>query len=231
MPSLPKLYAILDTDALATRGLDPRVVLDIWLDAGIRLIQLRAKTMASGALLTLAEALVERARSAGATFIVNDRADIALMAGADGVHVGQEDLTPTAIRSMSARSPGPEGPGLHLKTAWRSGPSGPDEPLVGLSTHTLAQLRAGLDGPSDYLAIGPVFATSTKATADPVVGLEMVGRAAAIAAGRPLVAIGGITLATAPAVLAAGAASVAVISDLLLGDLRARAREFVAICQ
>jgi len=82
LPSLPKLYAILDTDTLAARGLDPRAVLDVWLDAGVRLIQLRAKSMPSGALLTLAQSLATTARSAGATFIVNDRADLAWLAGA-----------------------------------------------------------------------------------------------------------------------------------------------------
>lgn len=212
MPSLPKLYAILDTDTLTARGLDPRAVLDAWLVAGVRLIQLRAKSMPSGAVLTLAQSLAATARSAGATFIVNDRADLAWLAGADGVHVGQEDLTPAQVRAVVPASARP----------W----------MIGVSTHTLDQLRAGLDQPADYLAIGPVFPTATKAHADPVVGVEMVRAAALIAGGRPLVAIGGITLETAPAVLAAGASAVAVISDLLVGDLRARARGFIdAICQ
>jgi thiamine-phosphate pyrophosphorylase len=211
LPSLPKLYAILDTDTLTARGLDPRAVLDAWLDAGVRLVQLRAKSMPSGALLTLAQSLATTAHSAGATFIVNDRADLASLAGADGVHVGQGDLTPTEVRAVLQSGTVP----------W----------TVGLSTHTLDQLRAGLAEPADYLAIGPVFRTATKAHADPVVGLDMVRAAAAITGDRPLVAIGGITLDTAPAVVAAGASSVAVISGLLSGDLRARARDFMdAIC-
>ena len=214
MPSLPRLYAILDVDTLAARGLDPATVLDAWLDAGIRLIQLRAKHLSSGPLLTLAETLAARARAAGAMFIVNDRADLALLAGADGVHVGQEDLSPTQVRALS-------GAGLGGQAGLRT---------IGLSTHTLEQLRAGLTEPADYLAIGPVFSTTTKAHADPAVGLAMVEQAAAMMAGRPLVAIGGITLATAPEVLAAGATSVAVISDLLGEDLAARARAWVAIC-
>ena len=215
MPSLPRLYAILDIDTLIARGLEPTVVCDVWLDAGIRLIQLRAKSMSSGALLALADALAPRARAAGATFIVNDRADMAAMCGADGVHVGQGDLTPRQVRASWSELPGPKGP---------------DELLIGLSTHTLDKLRAGLDEPAHYLAIGPVFPTVSKAPADPAVGVSMVANAAAIAGGRPLVAIGGITLETAPGVLAAGATSVAVISDLLRGDLASRARAFIAAC-
>ncbi len=221
MPSLPKLYAILDIDALTARGLQPRAVLDAWLDAGIRLIQLRAKTMASGPLLALAEDLAGRARDAGATFILNDRADIALLAGADGVHVGQGDLAPhhvAVFRPRGTRSRGASAPR--------------DNFLIGLSTHTLDQLRAGLAEPADYLAIGPVFETSTKAAADPVVGVAMVREAARAAGTRPLVAIGGITLGTALQVLEAGATSVAIVSDLLVGDVGRRARQYVdAICQ
>ena len=98
LPSLPRLYAILDIDTLTARGLDPRVVLDVWLASGVRLVQLRAKTLASGPMLELAEALTTACRQAGALFIVNDRADIARLAGADGVHVGQRDLSPQDVR-------------------------------------------------------------------------------------------------------------------------------------
>ena len=184
--------------------------MDAWLDAGVRLVQLRAKRLAgeaSGEMLALADDLVARAHAAGATLIINDRADIAWMSGADGVHVGQADLPPSVLVRR---------PGL----------------VVGLSTHTMAQLTAALTEPADYLAIGPVFPTTSKLGADPVVGIEMVRAAARVVTDRPLVAIGGITLATAASVLAAGATSVAVISDLLVGDIRARARDFVdAICQ
>ncbi len=227
MPSLPRLYAILDIDTLAARGLDARFVLDAWLDAGIRWIQLRAKSTPSGALLTLADQLARTAQSAGATFVLNDRADLALMAAADGVHVGQDDLTPSQVRSIEDReSFSSRGSGRASENDSQS------RLLVGLSTHTLDQLRAGLTEPADYLAIGPIFPTSSKAQADPVVGLAMVRDAAEIAGGRPLVAIGGITLETAPAVLAAGASSVAVIADMLTGDIRGRALAFVdAICQ
>lgn len=208
MPSLPRLYAILDIDTTTARGLDPRAVLETWLGAGVRLIQLRAKSLPGGPMLSLAETLAGACHQAGALFIINDRADIARLCGADGVHVGQRDLGPSAARALC-----------------------PPPAVVGLSTHDDETVRLGLETPADYLAIGPVFPTITKADADPAVGLDGVARAAALAGSRPMVAIGGITLGNAPAVLGAGAASVAVVSDLLVGDLGARARDFVAICQ
>ena len=186
----------------------PVALLDAWLGAGIRLTQLRAKTMPSGAMLELADAMAARCRAAGATFIVNDRADIAAMCGADGVHVGQEDISPAAVRRIF-------GPGA--------------APIIGLSPHPAAQLDAASREPISYLAFGPVFSTTSKERPDPVVGLDGVRLAAARAreAGLPLVAIGGITLATAPDVIAAGADAVAVISDLLVGAPGVRARAFL----
>jgi thiamine-phosphate pyrophosphorylase len=203
----PRLYSILDIDLLEQRRLEPLRVLDVWLDAGVRLIQLRAKTMASGAMLALAETSVERTRAAGATFVVNDRADIAKLAGADGVHLGQDDLSPTEVRRVLLQPPA----------------------IVGLSTHNDTQARDACAQPISYLAIGPVFATTSKTRPDPVVGLDGVRMAVACATPHalPVVAIGGITLERAPAVIAAGASSVAVISDLLADDLSARARAFV----
>jgi thiamine-phosphate pyrophosphorylase len=204
----PALYAILDLDTLTRRQLDPLAVLDAWLAAGVRLVQLRAKTLATGALLTLADDAVRRAHAQGATIVVNDRADVARMAGADGVHVGQDDLSPTDVRAVL----GPRA-------------------VVGLSTHSLAQLGEAILEPVTYVAIGPVFPTATKAGAsDPAVGIDVVKTAAETTrrAGIPLVAIGGITLAAARDVLAAGASSAAVITDLLVGDVAARARDFVA---
>jgi thiamine-phosphate pyrophosphorylase len=203
----PRLYAILDIDLLEQRRLDPLRVLDVWLDAGVRLIQLRAKTMASGATLVLAETIVERTRAAGARFIVNDRADIATLAGADGVHLGQDDLRPADVRRVLLPPPA----------------------IVGLSTHNDTQARDACAQPISYLAIGPVFATTSKARPDPVVGLDGVRMAVACATPHALsvVAIGGITLERAPSVIAAGASSVAIISDLLADDLAARARAFV----
>lgn len=178
------------------RGLDPLAVCDAWLDAGVRLIQFRAKLMASGPMLTLADALMTRTRAAGATLIVNDRADIAAQSGADGVHVGQDDLAPADVRTVV---------GVRA--------------IVGLSTHTDAQVATAVLQPVSYVAIGPVFGTQTKHTGYNAVGLEQVARAAAVAhaAGKPLVAIGGITIENATSVLEAGADSLAVISDLLGG--------------
>jgi thiamine-phosphate pyrophosphorylase len=206
--SLPSpLYAILDVDVASSRGLAPMFVLSSWLDAGVRLVQLRAKHLAGGAFLELADRMVEQCRADGAVCVINDRADIARMAGADGVHVGQDDLPAAAARGVVGAA------------AW-----------VGLSTHTDAQMAAACREPVTYVAIGPVFSTNTKDQPDPTVGLAGVRSAApaARAAGRPLVAIGGITLATAPGVLAAGADAVAVISDLHATDPGARAREYLA---
>jgi len=210
--SLPALYAILDSDLLAARGLDPLDVCDVWLAAGIRLIQLRAKSMASGPMLTLAEALLARTRPAGALLIINDRADIAAQCGADGVHVGQDDLAPAEVRTLI----------------------GPDA-IVGLSCHDDTQVKAAVGQPVSYVAIGPVFGTQTKATGYDAVGVEQVHRAATVAhaAGLPLVAIGGITLDRAGEVFAAGADSLAVIADLLGTDnrrgLEDRARAWVSV--
>jgi thiamine-phosphate pyrophosphorylase len=175
---------------------------------GATLLQLRAKDAPGGWFLETAAAMVAMAHRQGARVMVNDRADIALLSGADGVHVGQEDLDAHRIRELV----GPEA-------------------IVGLSTHTPAQLDAALECPVDYVAIGPVFGTTTKATGYEGLGLELVSRAAATASrrGRPLVAIGGITLATAPSVLRAGASAVAVITDLVAGgEPAARIRAYLA---
>ena len=138
---------------------------------------------------------------------MNDRADIARLSGAAGVHVGQDDLAPAQVRGIL----------------------GPDA-IIGLSTHTVGQLDRALREPIDYVAVGPVYGTGTKATGYEPIGVEAVRAAAARCAPRnvPLVAIGGITRDRAPEVLAAGARSVAVISDLFAGgDPAARVREFL----
>ena len=171
------------------------------------MLQLRAKAMPGAELLATASAIVQLAHRHGASVIVNDRADIARLAGADGVHVGQDDLAPGAVRALAG-----------------------DAAVVGLSTHTLAQVEAGAAEPVDYLAIGPVFGTTTKATGYDAVGLDVVREAARRAGvtGLPLVAIGGITLENAISVIEAGAASVAVIGDLLAtGDPERRTRDFL----
>lgn len=176
------------------------------MDGGATLIQLRAKHTPSRTFMADVESVVAAASAYGARIIVNDRADVATMSGASGVHVGQDDLSPADARAVAG-------------------------PLadVGLSTHTEAQLVAALDEPVTYVAIGPVFGTETKDTGYEAVGLRLVARAAAIVAGRmPLVAIGGITLDRAASVIEAGATSVAVISDLLVGgDPASRVRAFV----
>jgi thiamine-phosphate pyrophosphorylase len=206
----PRLYAIVDGQVCAAAG---RATLDVaraFLSAGARWLQLRCKDLPSGAFLDLTHQTLEHSRSAGATLIVNDRADIALLAGADGLHVGQADLSPADSRSViGARS------------------------ILGLSTHTRDQWDSAAREPISYLAIGPAFDTGTKATGYAAVGLAVVARASAAAAacGVPTVAIGGITLDNAAAVIESGASSVAVISDLLKGDPEARCRAFLRILQ
>lgn len=201
----PPLYAVVDVDACARAGRAPLAVADAFLDAGVSLLQVRAKGMASAEFLRLSSAVVARA-GARARIIINDRADIAVLSGAAGVHVGQDDLAVEDVRRLLG-----------------------EQAIVGLSTHSVEQAEAALGLPISYLAIGPVFGTNTKDTGYSAIGLGVVAQVAALAAphGVPVVAIGGITLERATAVLAAGATSVCVISDLLRGDPAARAREFV----
>jgi thiamine-phosphate pyrophosphorylase len=189
IPARPFLYPIVD---VATVGEERAVeVVSALAGLGLRLLQLRAKGLDGRRLVALARAAVRVAHAGGARLLVNDRTDIALIAGADGVHVGQEDLPPADARALL-------GPGA----------------IIGFSTHSLAQLADAAREPVDYLALGPVYATVSKERPDPVVGPELVGRARALTR-LPLVAIGGITRANAGAVVAQGADGVAVIGDLL----------------
>jgi thiamine-phosphate pyrophosphorylase len=204
---LPALYPILDVDLCRHRGLDPVALADAFLRGGARLLQVRQKGRQGGSdeLLGVTREIVRLAEPLDAVVIVNDRADIAVMAGAGGVHVGQEDLPPATVRQIAGNSA-----------------------LIGLSTHTPHQVDEAARGPADYIAVGPVFATATKDTGYDARGLELVRYASA--KGKPVVAIGGITLATAREVLDAGAASVAVISDLVSHpDPEARVRLFLAL--
>jgi thiamine-phosphate pyrophosphorylase len=204
---IPVLNAIVDVDAAGRAGWQPVDLAKAFLNGGARFLQLRAKTMGGGALFDTASAIVELARLCGATLIVNDRADIAKLAGAAGVHVGQDDLAASAVRALVGTSA-----------------------IVGLSTHTIEQIEHAVTEPVSYVAVGPVFGTTTKDTGYNRIGLEMVRAAAARASARglPLVAIGGITLQTARSVIDAGAASVAVIGDLLAtGDPERRTREYL----
>ncbi|HEX9366743.1 MAG TPA: thiamine phosphate synthase [Vicinamibacterales bacterium] len=199
---LPRLYPILDIDLCRERRLEPLAVLAAFLAGGARLIQLRDKTASTGARLACADEVVARAHAAGARLIVNDRADIARLSGADGVHLGQDDLSVAAARRIVGA-----------------------DAVVGLSTHDVAQIEAAAATTASYIAVGPVYGTATKDTGYSARGLDLVRRA--VLSGRPVVAIGGITLERAPEVLAAGASSVAVISDLLAGDPEARVRMFL----
>lgn len=205
---LPRLYVVCDAEVCASAGWRLVDFARACLDGGATLLQVRGKMLPGHAFLEVARAVVDVAREARALVIVNDRADIAVAAGAAGVHVGQEDVPPHAVRTIV-------------------GPSA----VVGMSTHSEAQLRAALDQPIQYAAVGPVFGTATKATGYDARGLDAVRTAAALTAPRqlPLVAIGGITLARAAAVIQAGAQSVAVISDLLsTGRPAERVRAFLA---
>jgi thiamine-phosphate pyrophosphorylase len=173
---------------------------------GAAVVQLRAKRAADSLALAWAEAIRAETRAAGALFIVNDRFDLALASGADGVHLGQEDLPP-------ARLPGAAR--AHL--------------LVGRSTHTCEELEAARDEPVDYVAFGPVFPTGSKPSPHPARGLERLREASARAAPRPLIAIGGIDAARAAQALRAGAAGVAVIGAVAgADDAEAAVRSLVA---
>jgi thiamine-phosphate pyrophosphorylase len=208
--ALPTLYAIVDVEVAARAGWTPRDLARAYLSGGARLLQVRAKALDSGPFLELTQAILEDAGQSGSRVVVNDRADIARLAGAHGVHVGQDDLSPGDVRRIVG-----------------------DDTIVGLSTHSDSQIGAALAEPISYLAIGPVFSTATKATGYERVGIEAVRQAAARAATvqLPVVAIGGITLATALQVIEAGATSVAVITDLMGTDPEARVREYLALLQ
>ena len=207
MSRWPRLYAIVDARSATRAGRTPVDLAGAYLDGGARLVQLRAPGVDTRTQFEWAREIVALAAPRGARIVVNDRCDVALMSGADGVHVGQDDLPATAVRKLL-------------------GPAA----IVGLSTHDASQLEDALAQPVSYLAVGPVRDTRTKDTGYAAVGLEAVRRAALAAGGLPVVAIGGITLETAPAVVEAGAASVAVISDLLAGgDPTGRVRTYLDV--
>lgn len=203
---LPRLYAIVDAAVTVRAGWDPPNLAQTYLEAGVRLLQLRAPGVDGKTVLEWCRQIVELAAPFGARLIVNDRSDLALLSGADGVHLGQGDLPVTDARRQLGASA-----------------------TIGVSTHDDAQVQEALLLPASYLATGPVFETGTKDTGYAAVGLDGVRRTVAAAGGRPVVAIGGITLATAPAVLEAGATAVAVIADLLAtGDPSTRVRDYLA---
>jgi thiamine-phosphate pyrophosphorylase len=209
-PPAGRLYAIVDADVCERANRAPLDVARAFLAAGAKLIQLRCKAWGSADFLDLAHRIVEEGNRANAVVIINDRADVAALSHAHGLHVGQEDLLPRDARTVIG-----------------------EDALLGLSTHTPEQWEAAVKEPVTYIAIGPVFGTGTKDTGYEAIGLGTVSRAAgaATAAGLPAVAIGGITLDNAASVIDAGAASVSVISDLLKGDPETRCRAFLRILE
>jgi thiamine-phosphate pyrophosphorylase len=190
---LPRLYAIVDAGVLERRGMDAARFAGELRSAGLELLQYRNKAGEAQEILRNAALIREVfAGAAECRLILNDRADLAVLASWDGVHVGQGDLAPEDARLVVGAG------------RW-----------VGVSTHTDEQVRVANLSDADYVAVGPVFATGTKLDAEPVIGLEGVRRARALTA-KPLVAIGGITRANAQSVIEAGADSVAVISALIV---------------
>jgi thiamine-phosphate pyrophosphorylase len=203
---LSRLYAIVDAEVLATRCVALADFAHDLRTACVRIVQYRNKNGSPQEVLRAASSLRHVMAGSGCKLILNDRADLAVLANFDGVHVGQDDLSPEDARHVV----------------------GPNR-IVGVSTHTDEQVRIAQQSCADYIAIGPVFATGTKPDASPVVGLDGVRRARALTT-KPLVAIGGITSANARSVIDAGADSVAVISALLAPNQSAEqlARDFLA---
>ncbi|MBI3280678.1 MAG: thiamine phosphate synthase [Acidobacteria bacterium] len=205
---LPRLYAIIDTGAVRRRGCTPETAAEAFLAAGAEMLQLRHKQFDRDT-YDAARRIAALCREAGANFIVNDRADIALLLDA-GLHIGQDDLPAADARRLIGRGA-----------------------ALGFSTHNEAQLRASADLPIDYVGFGPIFPTASKQDPDPVTGVERLRRLRPVCA-RPLVAIGGIARANARQVLEAGADAVAVIGDLYpepctKQTLRDRAEEWLSL--
>ena len=198
------MYAI--TDA-GLSGLSHAQQVEALCAGGAALIQIREKQMSDYDFYYQASEALLVARRYNATLLINDRVDIALAIGADGVHLGQTDLPPRAARELL--------------------PSGS---IIGISTHNIEQLRVALAMPVDYVAFGPIFSTSTKLDPDPAVGVDGLLNARRVANEFPLVAIGGIQANSVPEVFAAGADSVAMVSWILTekGQITPRVRQFLA---
>jgi thiamine-phosphate pyrophosphorylase len=206
---LPPFYPIIDTATVEGAGLDLLESAKALLEAGVRILQLRHKEHFDRKTFETSRKIAAHCREAGALFVVNDRADIAVLLDA-ALHIGQDDL------------PAPESRALIGK-----------DRILGLSTHNEAQFKASNSDPVDYVAIGPMFQTGSKKNPDPVVGVEELSRLRPLT-DRPVVAIGGISRENCKAVLEAGADSVAVIGDLFppgcsLTSLRQRAEEWMRI--
>jgi thiamine-phosphate pyrophosphorylase len=198
--SLPKIYPITD---VRISGLTHAEQVERLAAGGATIIQLREKVASPRQFYEAAVEAMRVARRLGVQIIINDRTDIAIAVGADGVHLGQYDLPPQQARLLLG-----------------------EYRVIGFSTHNLKQALEADSAPVDYIALGPIFHTATKENPDPVVGLELI-REVKSRISKPLVAIGGITLDHARSVIAAGADSLAIISDLLsIGDLTQRTRAF-----
>lgn len=203
MPIFPKLYAILDSSLLTISEI---ILAETLAESGVELIQYRNKTAPSRELFDISKKLSTGLAQRGVRFIVNDRPDIALLSGAGGVHVGQDDLGVEEARAICGAG------------RW-----------VGISTHTLEQVAAADRTSADYVAFGPIFPTTTKQNPDAVVGTELLRRARQITQ-KPLVAIGGISLERAAEVYDAGADSLAVVRDLICAaNPGERARQYLAV--
>jgi thiamine-phosphate pyrophosphorylase len=203
---LPRFYAIVDVSCFAMPLRTTAAIVDYARDlvaGGATLIQYRNKVGTTREMLDHARE-VRRALPENVILIMNDRADVCMAAELQGVHVGQFDLSPEGARTVI----------------------GPHR-ILGVSTHNLEQLQQAAAGPADYIAFGPIFATSSKRNPDPVVGLDGI-RAARAVTKKPLVGIGGITRANARSVIDAGADSVAVIADLLSSPAKV-AEEFLRL--
>jgi thiamine-phosphate pyrophosphorylase len=185
----PRFYPIIDTGVLAPTVFSPIRVAEEALAAGAKILQYRHKDNWTQEEFDEAAAIAKLCQEAGILFVVNDRADFAHLLSA-GLHIGQDDLPPQAARRVVSGA------------------------VIGFSTHNAEQLRLAAGAPVDYLSLGPIFATTSKERPDPVVGLDGLKKLRPLTP-KPLVAIGGITLANAAEVLAAGADSVAIISGLL----------------
>lgn len=200
---LPRLYVILDAALL---NIPEQACAQELADAGVRLMQYRNKATSARALLEVSRGLAERLVPQDVLFFVNDRPDVAELAGASGAHVGQEDLSVEHSRAIV----------------------GPKR-LIGVSTHNEEQFRQAAATSADYIAVGPIFSTGTKANPDPVVRIEFVRKARRLTE-KPIVAIGGITLEWAAALIEAGADAVAVIGDILRAANPAeRARKYIEV--
>ncbi len=200
---LPRLYVILDAALLNIREKECAQKLAA---AGVRLLQYRNKGASARELFESSKRLSSLLIPQGVTFIVNDRADVAAAAEASGVHIGQEDLRAEAARSVIGTGK-----------------------LLGVSTHNLDQFEKAAATSADYIAVGPIFATGTKANPDPVVGTDFIRKVRGLT-NKPIVAIGGITLERAPEIIESGADCVAVISDILgAHNLEMRARQYIEV--